>query len=251
MNAATRENPTGPLRKLAGPGGAYPYQGETSAEAALRQRVATGPLRALEGGRAAALTPSFTSADGEEYPPPGSAYDTSPGAWQRIERATRHWPRALPYPEPGEERRFRTIAELAAAKVAGERAEPLPVRVPDESARAHLRPRPRHALTVTEPAPAVPEPQPLPAAAPQPAPEPGPGAEPLAAVAVAEGLQKYLRELADYAALGVSALMAGHGTTPERIALAGRLARLGQALTLADDDEGALRVLAAEGGRQQ
>lgn len=91
--------------------------------------------------------------------------------------------------------------------------------------------------------------EPEPAAEPEAAPEPPADAEPLAAVTVPEGLQKRLRDLVDYAALGISALMAGHGTTPELIALGGRLARLGHALTLADDDEDALRALVTEGER--
>lgn len=222
------------------PARGIPYEGETPEEAARRQRVATGPLTLVQGG-GAAFTPSAVRRPGRHMHPELRAQLAARAAGEDPEAAPEVLQRVILSLQSGSRQAYEQ-------QPAARGAEPLYA----EALAAHQRhaaPAPEAAAEPEAPAPARAALEgPLPAVTPA---QPPADAEPLAAVTVPKGLQKYLRELADYAALGVSALMAGHGTTPERVALAGRLARLGQALTLADDDEGALRALAAEGGRQQ
>lgn len=177
----------------------------------------TNPFPVASG----ALTPTFTPNGGYPYPPAPDSFDTSLKAWARLQEATSDWPRPEPYPEPA----YPTVGALMDAKAA---AAALPHRAPVASTRPRL-------VAV----PAEPEPEPLP--------EPEPDLEPLAAVAVPERLQDFLRGLVGDARIGLTALIVRDGYTAELSERVGRMNRLATNLTLADDSDAALRALLAEG----
>ena len=239
------------------PARGIPYQGETEAETARRQRVATGPLTLVQGG-AAAFTPSAVRRPGKHMHPELRAQLEARAA-ARAESAS---------PEAAPEVLRQVIDGLAAGsrqdaepQPAARGAEPLYAEALAAHQRNAAHPEPE-AAPEAAPEPVVPAaelacmlpgtpapvegPLPLPAAAPA---QPPADAEPMAAVAVPEGLRDYLRTLAGWATLGIAALIARDGLTPELCEQAGRNARLGDALLYADDSDAALRALIAEGGR--